>query len=190
MNYEGDRQLYIIMDQGGHASRAVIMDQLGQTIARAERPLKTFRPREGFVEHDPGELVQTIRQSLEGVLQKAGAKGSMVQAAGFATQRSSIACWDSETGEAFSPIISWQDTRAGDQVAGMAGWAEEVHTRTGLFLSAHYGASKLRWCMDHLPAVTGARDQRRLLWGPLAASVLWSVIFTLIALSRFENSEF
>ena len=29
-----------------------------------------------------------------------------------------------------------------------------------------------------------------LLWGPQAASLFWSVIFTLIALSRFEKAEF
>lgn len=29
-----------------------------------------------------------------------------------------------------------------------------------------------------------------LLWGPLAASVLWSVIFTLVALAKFEKTEF
>ena len=43
---------------------------------------------------------------------------------------------------------------------------------TGLQLSPHYGASKLRWCLDHLPAVRSAAAQSRLRAGPLAAILL------------------
>ena len=35
---------------------------------------------------------------------------------------------------------------------------DAVHRATGLFLSPHYGASKLRWALDNLPAVREARD--------------------------------
>ena len=35
---------------------------------------------------------------------------------------------------------------------------DAVHRATGLFLSPHYGASKLRWALDHLAAVRAAHD--------------------------------
>ncbi len=43
---------------------------------------------------------------------------------------------------------------------------------TGLPLSPHYGASKLRWCLDHLPEVRAAAAQSRLRAGPLASYLL------------------
>jgi glycerol kinase len=47
-----------------------------------------------------------------------------------------------------------------------------VHHLTGLPLSPHYGASKIRWCLDHLPAVRSAAAQGRLRAAPLACWLL------------------
>ncbi|MCJ7451796.1 MAG: FGGY-family carbohydrate kinase, partial [Steroidobacteraceae bacterium] len=41
-----------------------------------------------------------------------------------------------------------------------------------LVLSPHYGASKLRWCLDHVPAVRGAADHGDLAFGPLSSWLL------------------
>jgi glycerol kinase len=44
-----------------------------------------------------------------------------------------------------------------------------VHRATGLYLSPHYGASKLRWALDNLPAVRAAHESGDLAWGPVAS---------------------
>ena len=44
-----------------------------------------------------------------------------------------------------------------------------MHRKTGLYLSPHYGASKLRWALDHLPPVAAAAKAGALAWGPLAS---------------------
>ena len=96
-----------------------------------------------------------------------------VASAGLATQRSSIVCWDRVSGQALSPVISWQDRRAHEWLTRFALHAEEIHATTGLMLSAHYGASKLRWCLDHLPAVAQAQSEGRLAFGPLASYLVF-----------------
>jgi glycerol kinase len=166
---------FLIVDQGGHASRAVVMDESGMPVAWAERPLGTSRPQSGYVEHDPKELLETIRQCLTEVTQKVGDRSKTVQAAGLATQRSSIVCWDSHTGEALSPVISWQDTRAKSQIRSFSSQAGEVHERTGLFLSAHYGASKLAWCFENIPGVKKAMEADRLCMGPMSSFIVWQL---------------
>jgi len=175
MNYGGERQLYIIMDQGGHASRAVVMDESGRPLAEAERALETSRTEGGFVEHDPRELVRSVRETLAEIAQKSGGSFEKIKAAGLATQRSSIVCWDKHTGEALSPVISWQDTRARERIIQLAHRAGEVHERTGLFLSAHYGASKLAWCVDNIPEVKKALDAHRLCFGPMSSFLVWQL---------------
>jgi glycerol kinase len=167
------KQTFLIVDQGGHASRAVVMDGMGMPVAWSEQPLGTFRPQDGHVEHDPEELVQTVRQCMTDVVRKAGSQTTTVHAAGFATQRSSIACWDSRTGEALSPVISWQDTRARNQIESLSDQAVDVHERTGLFLSAHYGASKLSWCLENIPEVRKAEKAGRLCAGPMSSFIVW-----------------
>jgi glycerol kinase len=82
-------------------------------------------------------------------------------------------CWDRVTGEALSPVISWQDRRAHAWLARFAPHAEAIHATTGLMLSAHYGASKLRWCLDHLPMVAQAEAEGRLAFGPLASFLIF-----------------
>ncbi len=93
-------------------------------------------------------------------------------AAGFAVQRSSLACWHADDGHPLAPIISWQDRRNATWLKGLARKADEVHELTGLPLSPHYGASKLRWCLDHLPDVRAAAAQSAFRAGPLASYLL------------------
>jgi glycerol kinase len=92
-----------------------------------------------------------------------------ITAAALATQRSSVVCWDKESGTALSPILSWQDRRTAVELESLANHGAEIRQRTGLPLSPHYGASKLRWCWQNLPRVRTAWRKGRLAWGPLAS---------------------
>ena len=168
--------LYLAIDQGGGASRAIVYDGSGAEHARGTASVGTQHPRPGWVEHDPQEVVGSILSALEKVVSDLGDRDGDIEAAGLATQRSSIVCWDRESGEALSPIISWQDRRAADLIDRLAAAAELVRSRTGLVLSPHYGASKLRWCLDELPEVRRAHERGRLAFGPLASFLLYRLL--------------
>jgi glycerol kinase len=161
--------LYLALDQGGHASRALVFDAGGHPLARGLREVAVARPGEERVEQDPEELVASLRAALDDAYAALGADARRVRAAGLATQRSSIVCWDRRDGCALSPVLSWQDRRAHAWIEGFAPQADDIHRRTGLYPNAHYGASKLRWCLDHLPAVRAAADAGELACGPLAS---------------------
>jgi len=166
---------FLIVDQGGHASRTVIMDRTGTPVASSERPLATFRPQGAWVEHDPLELLETIRDTMEETVLKAVEGSDILVAAGFATQRSNVVCWDGLTGQALSPVISWQDTRAGNRISTLSSRAEDLHSKTGLFLSAHYGASKIQWCLENIPEVKKAKKRGRLRTGPMSSFLAWQL---------------
>ena len=164
--------LYLSLDQGGHASRALVFDRRGALQVGAVREVAVHTPRPDWVEQDPQELVASLQAVIAQALVTLGARADFISAVGLATQRSSMVCWDRHTGEALSPVISWQDRRAGSWLEQFSAHTQEIHQRTGLRLSAHYGASKMRWCLDHLPAVDAARRERRLAMGPLASFLL------------------
>lgn len=157
--------LILALDQGGHASRALLFDAAGQERARAVREVAVHREGDDRVEQDAEELVSSLESAAREVLRSP----AVVTGAGLATQRSSIVCWDATTGEALGPVLSWQDRRAAEWMRTLAPPASTIRERTGLFPSAHYGASKLRWCLDHWPRVGAAARSGRLAWGPLAA---------------------
>lgn len=171
-----EQHLYLAIDQGGHASRALVFDADGEIVAQAFAEVATYHPAPDRVEHDASEMVQSILDAIAAIAKQLGPDCSRLRAAGLATQRSSICCWDRESGEALSPIISWQDRRAADWLSQFNAREEEVHSRTGLRLSPHYGASKLRWCLDNLPSVAGAQRVGCLAFGPLASFLLFQLL--------------
>ncbi len=161
----------LLLDQGSHACRALIADAHGRLLGRCLVPVGTHA--DGVrVEQSPDELVEAMHQAMTGVLIESGVRASRLAAAGLATQRSSIACWRRSDGAALSPILSWQDRRAAEWLATLAPDPGMLRSVTGLVPSAHYGASKLRWCLDQLPEVRAALAQGDLCMGPIASFLL------------------
>ncbi len=164
-----DEPLYLAIDQGSHASRAIVFDHQGGVLARAQAEIDTLRPRDDWVEHDPDALLDATRRVIADSARALGGDVERVQVAGLATQRSSIVCWDRDSGRPLCNVLSWQDRRAADWLADFEAAADRVHAITGLVLSPHYGASKLRWCLDNVPEVAAALDAKRLALGPLSS---------------------
>lgn len=140
------------------------------------REVTVREPQPDWVEQDPEELVASLQTVISKAIVSLGVRADQISCAGIATQRSSMVCWDRRTGEALSPVISWQDRRAHEWLHQFSPHNHMVHQRTGLMLSPHYGASKMRWCLDHLPAVTAARREGRLAMGPLASFLLFRLL--------------
>lgn len=167
---------FLAMDQGGHASRVVVFDGCGVQLASAVRAVGVQQPLPGWVEQDADEIAQSLRLALADTAEQLGADCQRIRAAGLATQRSNIVCWDRETGAALSPAISWQDRRA-------QGWMQQFSVRrarirdiTGLLPSAHYGISKIHWCLEQLAEVRAVRKRGSLACGPLASFLLFRLL--------------
>jgi len=165
----GASRLYLALDQGTHASRAVVLDGAGNVLASASRDIGLSRPQADWVEQDGDEIVASLFDAAGDALAALGDRCNDVVAAGLASQRASCVCWDRRDGKPLSPVFSWQDRRAHRWLEQFAAQGETVHRKTGLFLSAHYGASKLRWALENLPAVRLAREEGNLCWGPQAS---------------------
>jgi glycerol kinase len=160
----------VAIDQGSHATRAVAFTTAGHRLAATTAAVDTLRPAADRAEHDGEGLVAGVRVALDDLAVQVPA--TRWRAAGIATQRSTIACWDRETGTLLAPVISWQDRRQAGWIGRMDDVAARVHLLTGLPLSPHYGASKLRWCLDHVDEVRVALRDGRLCAGPLASLLL------------------
>jgi glycerol kinase len=161
----------LALDQGSHASRAVIFDSSGRECAAAEALVATVRRGTDEVEHDAEALLASVHSAAGQALRAArqAAPGLELIAAGLATQRSTIVCCELGSLRPLTAAISWQDRRNAAWLEGLRAHEPRIRALTGLPLSAHYGASKIRWCLDHLPAVRAAATRGELLTLPLAA---------------------
>ena len=169
--------LYLAIDQGTHASRALVVDRAGSIVATGVKEIGLVRPQPDWAEQDGDEVVASVLDAAAQAIIALGADRARLAAAGLASQRASAVCWDRRDGRALSPIFSWQDRRAHAWIHSLeAAHGEAVHRATGLFLSPHYGASKLRWALDHLPAVRAAADAGHLAWGPMASFLVFRLL--------------
>jgi glycerol kinase len=183
-------RLYLALDQGGHATRAIIFDTLGNVAEEFAVPIITSHPEPGVVEHDAEEMGLSVMTAIEGVMARLGTRADRIVSAGFATQRSSVAFWDDATGQPLAPIASWQDRRDAETLVDLAGAHEEsIITTTGLRLSPHYGANKLRWFLKHNPAVAAAEHAGTLRCGPMASYLLARSISGCPALADPANAS-
>jgi len=156
----------LAVDQGTHASRALVFDAHGHLVAQQLYPVDLARPQPGHAEQDPGQIADSVEQAIGAALQQLGAAGlRTVRCCGIATQRSTVLAWR-RSGAPLSAAINWQDTRGAPQLAALRGRAEAIRKLSGLPLSAHYGATKLHW----LHQLTGNDPDVRL--GPLSSFLL------------------
>ena len=145
------------------------MDIQGKIVAQAREAISVQRFEGHRVEHDPRELADSLQICCDKIADLLGEECARIQQVGMATQRSSIMCWEKDSGRPITPVISWQDRRAWEYVESINHSAEQVKHITGLVLSPHYGASKLRWCLRHHDRVGQANKENNLAIGPLAS---------------------
>jgi glycerol kinase len=162
----------LALDQGGHASRAVAFDGCGRELASAHVPVATTRDGPDVVEQDPVELVRSLQVAAQDACEADATRNLPAICAGLATQRSTIVCWERSSGRALTSAVSWQDRRNAAWLGRLRPVAAAIREKTGLVLSPHYGASKLRWCLDNVPAVRRAARSNDLVAGPLASFLL------------------
>jgi glycerol kinase len=156
--------LLLGIDEGTSAVKAILFDADLRPLreARREKPLQ--HPRPGWVEQDPEAVVKAVVEAVAEVL--AGATEEVV-ACGLDHQGESVLAWDSKTGDALTPIVTWQDKRSQEVLDRLEaeGSAERVRQLSGLPLDPYFSAGKLAWLLEHDAAVRRARDAGTLRMG-------------------------
>jgi len=161
------------LDQGGHSTRAIVFDLDGRVLLTEKVGLLVNRPQPGFVEQDAGVMLDSFAQLFDQLKSSMGESTADIAHAALATQRSNSVCWNKHSGNALSPLISWQDTRTLQQLSRYPCQSDWIHEKTGLYLTAHYGATKYDWCLREIRAVADAYAKQELYWGPLASFLVY-----------------
>ena len=168
--------LILAIDQGGQSSRVGVYSTTGEQRYCFSAPCATTHEVVNgveYIEQNSHDILSGIRSCLDKIQSALGEEANHIIAAGFAGQGSSLLCWDNRTGEALSPVLSWQDIRGKDYLTHFPFTQAQTQSLTGLRISPHYGASKLRWCLDHNPPVQRAQREGSLSIGPIVSYIFW-----------------
>lgn len=161
-------KVFLGIDQGTHASRALLFDDLGRQRQGAWQPVELRRRAGGRVEQDPLAILNSVQRAIAALTID---KNWEIQTCGIASQRSTVLAWHCD-GTPLGPALSWQDVRAAGRLQRLAPHAEQIHHRSGLPLSPHFGASKLSWLSDRLPAL----DQTKYRLSPLISFIAYHLL--------------
>ncbi len=159
----------LVIDIGTYSVRVMLLDQNAHCLFQARQSLQLKRLDENRVEQD----AQVLLQHAQHLITKTTQQSSDIIAAALAIQRSTVVAWDQTTGKPLCPALSWQDTRTKNRLKALRKYADDISHRSGLVLSAHYGAGKLHWLREHLQT-TDNHDTT--LYGPLVTYVLHQLL--------------
>lgn len=160
----------LLLDQGGHSSRAILFDGGGRRLADASAGVAIHADQNGRVEIDSRLIEQSLDRVLADIAAQARQLGiGRIGRAALIVQRSSFLACDTQHGQPLTPVISWMDSRNAGWFAGHADQMERIQAITGLYPNGHYAASKIRWLLDHHAGVAAACARQHCLFVPLAA---------------------
>jgi glycerol kinase len=171
-----DEPQILVLDAGTTSTRAIIFAPDGRVVATAQCALTQFYPEPGWVEHDAQEIWDaTLACAQDAVSQAGGA--ARIACIGITNQRETVVAWDKATGAPLHRAIVWQDRRTADVCGRLRdeGHEAEIQATTGLVLDPYFSATKMRWLLDHVPAVQTGQDAGALAFGTVESWLIFKL---------------
>ena len=144
---------FLAIDQGTTSSRAIIFSPNHEQIRDSQKEYALSYPNDGWVEAEPSDILKTVKETLENVIQHSS---EIISSCGITNQRETTIVWSIETGEPIYPAIVWQDRRTHELCKTLKDNGHEamVRAKTGLVIDPYFSATKIKWILDN---VDGAR---------------------------------
>ncbi|KAF3857375.1 hypothetical protein F7725_009234 [Dissostichus mawsoni] len=174
--------LVAAIDQGTSSTRFLVFNaKTAELLSHHQVEIKQSFPKEGWVEEDPKEILQSVYECMERTCEKLTQLNidiSNIKAIGVTNQRETTLVWDKETGEPLYNAIVWLDLRTQSTVERLINKTpgrnkNHLKHKTGLPISTYFSAVKLRWLMDNVDEVHDAVVSHRAMFGTVDSWLIW-----------------
>ena len=186
---------YILsVDIGTSSIRAYLFSKSFQIVASSQQQQIIHNPEPHAYEFEPDELWNHFLEVINQTINKARPLTiDNVTCMGLSTLRNSVVLWDKETGETYSKIILWNDTRSNLQAASVNSsltWktirqvakffrpvvqTARLSTLSKLEFRTEMIAFKLLWLFEKKPELARYARENRLLFGCIETWILWKL---------------
>lgn len=169
------REYIVSLDQGTSSSRAIVFDKKGQVVGVSQKEHKQIYPKEGWVEHNPEEILKNQKLVFKQVVKKCGVKAEQISSIGITNQRETIVAWNKKTGRPIYNAIVWQDNRTEQDCNKLIkkNYSNIIRKKTGLFISTYFSATKIAWILKNIPESKILLKKNSLLIGTIDSWLLW-----------------
>jgi glycerol kinase len=167
----------LAIDQGTTGSTVLVMGLDGRTLGRHTSEFAQHFPQPGWVEHEPGEIWESVQSALSEALKQAGADAGSIAAVGITNQRETTLLWERATGRPIHRAIVWQDRRTAERCAELRAASKEADVRrsTGLVLDPYFSGTKLEWLLDHVDGARARAERGELCFGTVDSYLVWQL---------------
>ena len=169
---------YILsIDQGTTSTRAMLFDENFEINGTSQIEFKQFFPKDGCVEHDPEEIMNTIYHTVNDVLEKAKITSKEILSIGITNQRETVVLWNKKTGKPIYNAIVWQDRRTAGYCNKLKdqGLSEKIQKITGLIIDSYFSATKIKWLLENINGAKELADKGELLFGTIDSWIIWNL---------------
>jgi len=163
------------IDQGTTSTRAVLFASDGSLCAKSQQEFQQHFPDNGWVEHDPKDLLSSAIECCRQVMRDADVSATDIAALGITNQRETTIVWDKHTGEPIYHAIVWQDRRTSQYCQQLKddGIESLLVKKTGLLADPYFSATKLKWILDNVDGARARAQRGELLFGTVDTFLLW-----------------
>ncbi|KAM9804818.1 glycerol kinase-like [Neosynchiropus ocellatus] len=174
--------LIAAIDQGTSSTRFLVFNSKNaELVCQHQVELQQMFPKEGWVEEDPREILQSVYTCMQSACEQLGrlhVDVSCIKAVGVTNQRETTVVWDRETGEPLYNAIVWLDLRTQSTVEELISKTpgrnkNHLRNQTGLPISTYFSAVKLRWLLDNVGEVQDAVRSGRAMFGTVDSWIIW-----------------
>lgn len=169
-------QHILAIDQGTTSSRAIIFSAAGDIVAIAQKEFPQSYPHDGWVEHSPEAIWESVTDSLTMVFDKCQLTADDIASVGITNQRETTLVWDKNTGEHVYPAIVWQDRRTAPlcrELSEDEALVDYITHTTGLLLDPYFSATKINWILDNVQGAREKAEAGELLFGTVDSYLIW-----------------
>lgn len=129
------------------------------------------------MEHDPLEILQSVRAVIRKVISAGRISPSQIAAIGITNQRETTVLWDKETGKPVHRALVWQDRRTVflcDRLK-KAKLEPLIRKRTGLVLDPYFSGTKIQWLLENVAGLRRKASAGKILFGTMDTWLLWNL---------------
>lgn len=183
---------YILsLDQGTTSSRAVLINENAQIVSISQKEIRQIYPKEGWVEHDPIEILNSVIEVIDEVIEKQKIQPQQIKSIGITNQRETTVVWDKETGIPIHNAIVWQDNRT---IALCEKLKEQkldktISDITGLIIGPYFSATKIKWLLENDPQARKQAQAGKLIFGNIDTWLIWNLTNRSIHATDFSNAS-
>ena len=180
----------LALDQGTTSSRAIVFNKKGEIVAKGQKEFNQYYPKNGWVEHDPNEILFSELEAVIEVFRSGKINPSEIDAIGITNQRETTIVWDKETGKPVYNAIVWQCRRTADYCEELKaqGLGDYIKDTTGLLIDAYFSGTKIKWILDNVEGARERAEKGELLFGTVDTWLIWNLTAGKVHVTDYSNA--